>query len=142
MNSQDIASILTTMLENGTLGSGTGTIIACIIIFWMVKNLLAPLKAKFDEIAKSDNLENVHTQAKMNNEEIIKLNSFESAQFSSIINQLRNIETKLNDLNTQNRNIDDNVKNIQHEIQTVKNNIDNGRIQLLQDQLKMINRNQ
>lgn len=128
------------MLENGTIGSGLGTIIACILILWMIKNLLAPLKAKFDEIAKSENLENVHTQAKLNNEEIVKLNSMECTQFSNIIEQLKNVDEKLNDLNFQNRNIDDNIKNIQHEIQIVKNNMDNDRILLLQDQLNMMHK--
>ena len=141
MNSQDITTILVSMLENGTISSGLGTIIACILILWMIKNLLAPLKAKFDEIAKSENLENVHTQAKLNNEEIVKLNSMECTQFSNIIVQLKSIEEKLNDLSSQNRNIDDNVKNIQQEIQIVKNNIDNDRIRFLQDQLNMMHKN-
>lgn len=140
MNSQDITSILISMLENGTIGSGLGTVVACILILWMIKNLLAPLKAKFDEIAKSEKLEHVHTQAKLNNEEIVKLNSMGGTQFSNIIEQLKGIEEKLNDLNSQNRNIDDNVKNIQQEIQIVKNNIDNDRIRQLQDQLTMINK--
>ena len=141
MNSQDITTILVSMLENGTISSGLGTIIACILILWMIKNLLAPLKAKFDEIAKSENLENVHTQAKLNNEEIVKLNSMDCTQFSNIIEQLKNVEEKLNDLNSQNRNINDNIKNIQQEIQIVKNNIDNDRIRLLQDQLNMMRKN-
>ena len=128
------------MLENNTLSSGLGTIVAFIIILWMIKGLLSPIKVKFDEIAKSEKLEKVNNQAKLNNEEIIKLNSLDSTQFSNIINQLKDIESKLNDLNSQNRNIDDNIKNIQHEIQNVKNNIDSDRIQILQDQLKMISK--
>lgn len=141
MNSQDITTILVSMLENGTISSELVTIIACILILWMIKNLLAPLKAKFDEIAKSENLESVHTQAKLNNEEIVKLNSMEYTQFSNIIEQLKNVEEKLNYLNSQNRNINDNIKNIQHEIQIVKNNIDNDRIRFLQDHLNMMHKN-
>lgn len=140
MNSQDITSILISMLENGTIGSGLGTVVACILILWMIKNLLAPLKTKFDEIAKSEKLENVHIQAKLNNEEIVKLNSMDGTQFSNIIEQLKDIEEKLNDLNSQNRNIDDNVKNVQQEIQIIKNNFDNDRIRQLQDQLNIINK--
>lgn len=129
------------MLENGTISSGLGTIIACVIVLWMIKNLLAPLKAKFDEIAKSERLENVHAHAKLNNKEIVKLNSMSETQFSNIIEQLKNVEEKLNNLSSQNRNIDDNVKNIQQEIQIVKNNIDNDRFRLLQDQLNMMHKN-
>ncbi len=138
MNSQDIASILTSMLENGTLGQGTGTIIACIIIFWMVKSLLSPLKSKFDEIAKESSIGDLLEQSKKNNEEIVKLNSNDSTQFSSIINQLKNIESRLETMNSQNKNIDDNVKAIHIEIQNIKNNIDNNRLQMLQDQLNRI----
>lgn len=141
MNSQDITTLLVSLLENGTIGSGLGTVIAFIIVLWMIKNLLVPLKAKFDKLAKSERLEKVHSQAKLNNEEIVKLNSFGGTQFSNIIAQLKSVEEKLSDLSSQNRNIDDNVKNIQQEIQIVKNNIDNDRIRFLQDRLNMMNKN-
>lgn len=110
MDSQDITTILKSLIESGVLSNSHIYIILFIIVLFSAKKVFAPLKSAYDNLAKHENQE---TMIKG----IDNLDESLEDSFKDIDNLFKQIDSHLSELQ---KKVDDNHT----DIQVLKTNID------------------
>ena len=110
MDSQDITTILKSLIESGVLSNSHIYIILFIIVLFSARKIFSPLKSAYDNLAKHENQE---TMIKG----IDNLDESLEDSFTDIDNLFKQIDSHLSELQ---KKVDDNHT----DIQVLKTNID------------------